>query len=292
MKIQFMKMEGCGNDFLLIDTIRGRGIGSLHVNQVAHLCDRHLGVGADGLVILQEGTNTNARWKFYNSNGSEAEMCGNAARCAILYLSDRYFPNEQVISLQTAAGVVKGKKLGPNLAEVAMVSKSNPNFRYDDKIVAVEGMGTIRSYFIDTGVPHAVVEVDNLGTYPILKVGRALRSHPVFGRRGTNVTFFQKTTGNLVYATTFERGVEDETWACGTGVVAAANIFSEVYLQPLPITVRVPGGEMVVDMSPVSKVILLRGPANYVFEGEFPLGEKNYSKAKRYTEPAEAVHAL
>lgn len=292
MKIRFIKMEGCGNDFLFIDSIRGRGLDSLNSSQVSQLCDRHLGVGADGLVILQESTTANAQWKFYNADGSEAEMCGNAARCAMLYLGDRYFAGERVISLMTGAGIIKGKKLGPNLAEVSMISKNNPEFRYDDKIVGIDGFGTVRTYFIDTGVPHAVVEVDNLATYPILKVGAALRANPVFGRRGANVTFFQKTTGSMIFSTTYERGVEDETFACGTGVVAAANIFSEVYLQPLPITVRVPGGELIVDMSPVSKICLLRGPANYVFEGEFPLGEKPYSRAALHSRSRETLHAV
>ncbi|MBI1859806.1 MAG: diaminopimelate epimerase [Deltaproteobacteria bacterium] len=288
MKLQFVKMEGCGNDFLMIDSIRGRSINDLNKAQVTQICDRHLGVGADGLVLLHEGgEGVTARWKFYNADGSEAGMCGNAARCAIVYLADRHFPRERVISIMTQAGLVKGKKLGANYAEVAMVSKKNPDFRFDDKLLAVEGHGTVRTYVIDTGVPHAVVEVENLGAYPLIEVGQSLRRNPHFGREGTNVTFFQKTTGNVIRATTFERGVEDETLACGTGAVAAANIFSETYLQALPITVQVPGGEMVVDVSPVSKTMLLRGPANYVFEGEFPLGEKAYTPSRLYSRKRE-----
>ncbi len=284
MKLQFTKMEGCGNDFIFVDCMRGRGINTLNSNQVRHLCDRHFGIGADGLVMLFEGGPTNARWKFYNADGTEAEMCGNAARCAMIFLADRHFPEERVISLQTEAGTVKGKKLGPNLAEVAMVSKNNPTFRFADKMVAIEGMGTLRTYFIDSGVPHAVVEVDELKDYPIQKVGAALRSNLIYGRQGTNVTFFQKSTNNVISATTYERGVENETMACGTGAVAAACIFSEVYLQALPIVVKVPGGELVVDMSPVSKIVLLRGPAFYVYEGEYRLGESQYVPAALFSQ--------
>lgn len=285
MKLQFVKMEGCGNDFVFIDAIRGRGINSLNANQVQQICDRHFGVGADGVVILSEGQGAHAQWKFYNSDGSKAEMCGNAARCAILFLGDRYFPNENVISIQTLSGIVKGKKLGPNLAEVAMVSKQNPQYRYSDKTVVIEDMGPIRTYFIDTGVPHVVVEVDSLKDYPILKVGALIRSNPIFGRQGTNVTFFQKSTNNIISATTYERGVENETLACGTGAVAAASIFSELYLQPLPLLVKVPGGELTVDMSPISKIALLRGAAHYVFEGEYPLGETSqYVTTNRYSD--------
>ena len=283
MKIHFWKMEACGNDFLVVDSVRERGVGALNSHQVAQICDRNFGVGADGLVVLHGGTSTNARWEFFNADGSEAEMCGNAARCSILFLADRYFANERVISLMTAAGVVKGKKLGPGLAEVSVVARSNPELRYEDRVTVVDGVGTVRAHFIDTGVPHAVIEVDSIETYPIVQVGRALRFNPIFGPKGANVTFFQKTAGNAIYCTTYERGVENETLSCGTGAVAAANIFSETYLQSLPITVRVPGGELVVDMSPVSRVVLLRGPANYVFDGEFPMGDRPYKKVHLYS---------
>ena len=293
MKIHFNKMEACGNDFLIIDFVRGGGVASLSASQVGQLCDRHFGVGADGLVLLQPGgQGTLAQWQFYNSDGSNADMCGNAARCAILLLSDKYFPDERLISIQTGAGIIRGRKLGPNNIEVAMVSKNNPDFRFQDKLIAIEGVGNVRAFIIDTGVPHAVIEVDNLASFPLQRVGHAIRNNPLFGREGTNITFFQRTTGNLIRSTTFERGVEDETMACGTGVVAAANIFSDQYLIPLPIQVQVPGGIMVVDVSPISKTMLLRGPANYVFDGEFPLGEKPYSPSFLYSHRREATHEV
>lgn len=289
MKLNFTKMEGCGNDFIFIDCMRGRGAISLKPNQIRQICDRHFGVGADGVVLLFEGTQAMAHWKFFNADGTEAEMCGNAARCAILFLAERHFPNEKVVSILTEAGVIKGKRLAPGLAEVTMVSKNNPQYRYSDKVVMLEGVGPIRTYFIDAGVPHAVVEVESLKDYPIQKIGAFLRSHPTYGKQGTNVTFFQKGTNNTISVTTFERGVEDETMACGTGAVAAASIFSEIFLQPLPIIVKVPGGELTVDVSPVSKVVLLRGPASFVYEGEYPLSSVGYTSTSLYSRPKPGV---
>ena len=217
---------------------------------------------------------THASWKFYNADGSEAEMCGNAARCALRYLSEKYFEHDSPISLETLSGVVQGRMLedAPGMVELALLNKGDEPFNYEHKVIKTEHH-TFEAYVINTGVPHAVIEVKDIFSYPIVQVGRELQHHPAFGNAGTNVTFFQRLIGQRIRATTFERGVSKETMACGTGVVAAAIVFVEVYHMQFPIEVVVPGGEMTVGLSPVSKWVLLQGPANYVYNievGEIP----------------------
>lgn len=277
MKLRFHKMQGCGNDFLFLDSM-GDEPPEFYPGEVIHLCDRHYGVGADGLVILHRGKGkADAAWTFYNCDGSEAEMCGNAARCAVRYLAEKHFPGDDPISLETKAGVIKGKYLGKNLVEITMFSQGNLRFEYDEKVIATE-KNMFTTFCINTGVPHAVIEVKDILSYPIDQVGRLLVKHPAFGAAGSNVTFFQRLVGNRIRSTTFERGVETETLACGTGATAAAIIYSEQYMQNFPVEVSVPGGDLTIDMSPVSKMLLLRGPADHVFEVDMESVEGNFEQ--------------
>jgi len=259
-------MEGCGNDFLILDYL-GAELPRFYASEVRYLCDRHFGVGADGLVVIHGSETAHAAWKFYNSDGSEASMCGNAARCVIRYLAEKRFPEVEVISLETGAGIIRGRKLGPSTVEVTLLNSSDVKFDYEHLTLKTE-KNVFEGYALNTGVPHLVLEVKDLATYPVVPVGSLLLKHPAFSPQQTNVTFFQRLVGAKILATTFERGVEKETFACGTGVAAAAIIFSELYLQPFPIEVQVPGGELTVDLSPASKMLLLQGPAEYVMSAE------------------------
>ena len=267
MRFHFYKMHGCGNDFLVLDYMKEEDPVPMKKLEVEYLCDRNFGVGADGLVILSKSMHAAAKWRFYNSDGSSAEMCGNAARCAIRFLSDHYFPEEELLSIETDVGIIKGKKLdNDGLTEITLMPGGGDNqlepiehtLRFNDD--------ALRVYSINTGVPHAVIEVPDIKAYPILEVRKFLRSHSVFGAGGTNVTYYQKLVGQQLLSTTFERGVEGETFACGTGAAAAAVVYAQLYMQPLPVVVTVPGGELTVDMSPVARRLLLRGPAEYVTE--------------------------
>jgi diaminopimelate epimerase len=250
-----------------------------YAKEVAWLCDRNFGVGADGLVILSKSSESHAKWIFYNSDGNEAEMCGNAARCAVRYLADNYFPHDVPITIETKAGLIKGRLLeSPGMVEVTLAAKPYERFEYEQTILATDKY-SLEVHLINTGVPHAVIEVKDLNSYPIVEVGKAVRNHPALGPAGANVTFFQRQVGPRIRSTTFERGVEGETLACGTGAAAAAIIYSETYLQPLPIEVNVPGGELVVDISPVSKMLLLQGPAQYVFRLSLSEITNNFEKS-------------
>jgi len=277
MRFPFHKMHGCGNDFLILDYLGGEAP-KFYPSEVAYLCDRHYGLGADGLVVLTESSTAHAGWYFYNSDGSPAAMCGNAARCAIRYLIDKHYPEEIPVSLETEVGIIKGRRIDMgNEVEITLFPTAIRSFEYDQKLVTA-GENSFDIYSLNTGVPHAVIEVKDIDTYPILDVGRRLLKHPVFGEEGTNVTFFQRYVGQKIKTTTFERGVEHETFACGTGVAAAAIIYSELYMQPFPIEVETPGGTLKVDVSPVSKMLLLQGPAEYVYTVELDAIPRNFEK--------------
>jgi diaminopimelate epimerase len=274
-------MQGCGNDFLFLDYMREDDAPRWGKSEVKFLCDRHFGVGADGLVVLTKSRVAHASWVFYNSDGSVAEMCGNAARCAIKWLSERYFPKEELITLETQIGIIKGKYLGDNISEVSLSPHGNPTFEYEERVIKVDEEA-YRVCVIDTGVPHAVIEVDDIRKFPIAKVGKAIQKHALFQPEETNVTFYQKLVGPQVLSTTYERGVEQETFACGTGAAAAAIIYSQSYLQSFPIQVYVPGGEIQVDLSPAARVLLLRGPAHRVAEFELDDIPTSYEPLKLY----------
>ncbi len=262
MNFRFYKMNGCGNDFLILDDFSGQ-LPDLSPSDVRYLCHRNLGLGADGLAVLRTGKDTDAKWTFFNCDGSEAEMCGNAARCVIRYLADHHFPGGEVISLQTQAGVIRGRVLEEGAVEVTLLSERDSAFSLQEKVIEANGE-MLQIFSVNTGVPHAVIEVKSLHGYPVAAVGAVILNHPAFAPEKTNVTFFQRSVGSRIISTTFERGVEQETFACGTGAAAAALVFSEIYFEPLPVEVVVPGGELTVGLSPATRYLLLTGPAVYV----------------------------
>lgn len=260
--MQFTKMHGCGNDFIIVDSI----LEPCEVKPEAAraLCHRQFGIGADGLVLLQKSDQADAQWTFFNSDGSIAEMCGNAGRCVARYLFDRHFPEKETVFLKTYLGRVRLRRLPGALLEISFPIRLTPDFSYEEKVVKWN-QEAIRLYCLNTGVPHAVIETDNLKTYPIDLVGMHLVKHSAFPQ-GTNVTFFRALKGNQIQSVTFERGVEKRTLACGTGVAAAAIVYSQLYMTALPIQVHVPGGML--EIAAEGELLLLRGPAEYVFEGE------------------------
>lgn len=278
MRMSLVKMHGCGNDFVILDHLRQGTPVPLGSREARHLASRHFGVGADGVLVLRRSEiGADAAWDFFNSDGSSAEMCGNAARCVIRLLTERYSTPGTVLSIETLAGIIKGKLLPDGRSEITMFGVPPQGFRYDERIISTE-KNAFQTLNINTGVPHAVIEVKDLASYPVSSVGRLLVGHAAFKPAGTNATFFQRLTSNKIMATTFERGVEEQTFACGTGAVAAAIIFAEAYAQVFPIEVSVPGGTLEVDMSPISKKMLLRGPTQLVFEAELEAPDPNFEE--------------
>lgn len=259
-------MNGAGNDFILLDN-RARQI-QLSREQVVRLCDRHRGIGADGIMLLVPCDSGRAdwAWQFYNSDGSDAEMCGNGARCFARYIA-RLTGATGRLTFETVAGVIAAEILG----ERVTINLTQPKeLRVGELVPLSTGSETIHS--CNTGVPHAVVFVADADQAMVLKLGHEIRFHPHFAPKGTNVNFAQLLGPDHIRVRTYERGVEGETLACGTGVTASALVAARLHGFRSPVRVQVQGGDRL-EVSFAEQAggftdVRLNGPADFVFEGK------------------------
>jgi len=262
-------MNGAGNDFVLLDN-RPRAL-RLAPPHVARLCHRQRGVGADGVILLIPCRSGRAdwAWEFYNSDGSAAEMCGNGARCFARYIQ-RLTGVQRAITFETGAGVITAVYHG----ELVSVSLTPPQgLRLDEALALSAGLVSVHS--LNTGVPHAVLFVPDADQAQVQPLGREVRHHPHFGPQGTNVNFVQVLGPGTIRVRTYERGVEGETLACGTGVTAAALVAARQQRWRSPLRVRVQGGdELEVSFEESGGQfhnVHLTGPAEFVFDGRITL---------------------
>ncbi|MFA6358130.1 MAG: diaminopimelate epimerase [Candidatus Omnitrophota bacterium] len=210
-KICFTKMVGSGNDFIVTqDKITGNlpAISKL-------LCDRKFGIGADGLLLLSKCKNADFRMRIFNADGSEAEMCGNGSRCAA------FLNAKKETKIFTASGIINSKIEG-NHIKIQLINPKDLSLDIPLKINSRK----IKVNFINTGVPHVVIFVNGIDNIDVERIGHLIRCHKKFAPRGTNVNFVEVVAGNLIRVRTYERGVEGETLACGTGSTASALIFA------------------------------------------------------------------
>ena len=262
--LRFTKMNGAGNDFVLLDN-RGGDI-RLEPKQISRICDRHRGVGADGILLLEKAANgADFRMRYYNADGGEAEMCGNGARCFARFV-DRVAGAREKITFETPAGVI-GARLHGDLVTLTM---SDPVDMRLNMPLQIDGEDAVVHY-INTGVPHVVVPVSRVDVVHVVTQGAAIRRHEKFSPAGANANFMEKRGANKIAIRTYERGVENETLACGTGVVASALIFAATENVDGPIGVLVRGGnELTVGFTKHGDhfhEVTLTGPADFVFEG-------------------------
>ncbi|MBF0521866.1 MAG: diaminopimelate epimerase [Candidatus Omnitrophica bacterium] len=215
--ITFTKMAGAGNDFIVVEAAALKGINLIKLGR--QVCDRTNGIGADGLLVLDKSSKADYRMRIINADGSEAEMCGNGARCMAAYIVQNKKTTKKSFSLDTLAGIILCEAKG----EIAHIRLSDPKGYRASIPIDINGR-EISVAFIDTGVPHTIVFVDQLETIDVSKIGRIIRYHNTFLPKGTNVNFVEQINDHLVANRTYERGVEDETKACGTGSVASAII--------------------------------------------------------------------
>ena len=264
--VRFWKLEGAGNDFLGLD---GRAGGfKLKRQQIADLCDRRRGVGADGVLVVVKPKVRGAdfRMRYYNSDGGEAEMCGNGARCFALLARAVSGRKGNVLRIQTQAGLVTLQIRGQEV----QVSMTEPTkLRLGRKLVVAGRKLAVD--FLNTGVPHAVLFVRSVRSIDVAKQGRAIRYHSAFAPSGTNVNFVEIGRGNRIHVRTYERGVEGETLACGTGVVASSILSNLRRGLRSPILVTTRGGDHLrVGFSMVNgqaRKVTLQGPARIVYTG-------------------------
>ena len=261
---RFTKMNGAGNDFILIDNRMGDV--RLDRSQIAQLCDRHRGIGADGILLLEKpGNRADFRMRYFNADGGEAEMCGNGARCFARF-ANKVAAAKEKISFETQAGLISAELKGDSVT-LGMTEPTDLRLHLE---LGIAGENKT-VHFINSGVPHVVIPVVNIEDVDVRHEGAAVRYHKIFSPSGTNVNFMEKRGAKKIAIRTYERGVEDETLACGTGIVASALIFGATEGCHGPITVLPRGGdELQVGFETVAGRfcnVTLTGPAQFVFEG-------------------------
>ncbi len=265
--IEFYKTNGAGNDFIIIDD-RDKKIENefKDINRwVEKICERRFSVGADGVILIQNDLSDDVdfRWKFYNSDGSEAEMCGNGARCVSRIAYELGIAGKKPV-FRTKAGIIKAEILDRNRVKVHMIDPKNLK-----SFVAPEGMP--KGGFVDSGVPHMVYPVKNVAQCDLMGIGAKTRCHSFFGPNGTNVDFIEILDRHNIKMRTYERGVEGETLACGTGATASALIAFAHGLVERPVKVHtITDKELVIDFEYDGKKfssVSMEGEASVSYRG-------------------------
>jgi diaminopimelate epimerase len=265
MTLEFWKMNGAGNDFVVADNRAGLIPEERLPEFAARFCARRTGVGADGVLLVENppGPGLDFRMRYLNADGSEASMCGNGARCLAVFAHRIGAAGERMRFL-TGAGPV-GAELTPLGAIIDMPEPSEP-----EKRRVQVGRKAIELWFLSTGVPHAVVPVDDVEKVDVVELGRAIRRHEAFAPAGTNADFMTRRGAGLALRT-YERGVEDETLACGTGASAAALAAARLWKLPSPVEVAARGGRLRVHFAEKAgrlTGVRLEGPVAVAFRGE------------------------
>jgi len=259
MKLQFYKYQGTGNDFILFDNREGNVL--LTTEQINHLCNRRFGIGADGLILLNLADGFDFEMLYYNADGKESSMCGNGGRCLTRFAFD--------------IGIKK-----ENYRFKAVDGEHEAHFEknawVDLKMKDVEGINRYYGDFIlNTGSPHFVKSVNEVSKYEVVKEGREIRYSKDFEKEGINVNFVEITDTDKISVRTYERGVENETLSCGTGVTASALVFAHNEAGFNRIEVATPGGNLAVEFDKTGdenfENIWLCGPATFVFKGEIEI---------------------
>jgi diaminopimelate epimerase len=273
MLLPFYKMNGAGNDFIVVDN-RDLSL-PLDRETIAALCDRHRGIGADGLLAVEPAEKgADYKFRYYNADGGEAEMCGNGARCFGRFAAHLGEGVAERVTFETIAGTLAADMVDGNVR----IAMSEPKDLKLDAGVSVPGLDAAL-HFINTGVPHAVVFVPDARALEQLDVfthGRAIRRHEAFAPAGTNANFAAVLAPGHIAIRTYERGVEAETLACGTGMVACALIHHLLTGAPSPVKVDVAGGDTLEigfekTANQAFAMVTLTGPADFVFEGEIEI---------------------
>ena len=257
MTIRFQKYQATGNDFIMLDN-RASEYSKLDNAQVAQLCHRKFGIGADGLILISESDSVDFIMTYYNADGGIGSFCGNGSRAAVRFAS--------TLGLITKSGYFEAydgiheTEIGSEWIKIRMADVQN-------------GRNILDGTFIDTGSPHYVETCNNLDQFDVVVKGRSVRHNKVFEPSGTNVNFVEQLGKESIYVRTFERGVEDETLSCGTGVTASA-LAMVIGDGTHTVKVITPGGNLRVSFERINdqnQNIWLEGPAQMTFEGEISL---------------------
>jgi diaminopimelate epimerase len=264
--IPFYKMSGAGNDFIIIDNRDGKVKDANLTDFIGAVCRRKMSVGADGLILIETSETCDFRWRFFNSDGSKAEMCGNGARCAARFAYVTGIA-DTVLSFDTNAGVINAQ-INDDRVKVRMPEPSDLKLAY--QLALSDRSLEISS--VNTGVPHVVVMVEQVNDIDVIALGREIRFHQSFAPAGTNANFVQRQEGNSIEIRTYERGVEDETLACGTGAIASAIVSAGRFNLDSPVDVRTrSGGRLAIYFDTQEGQftnIFMEGDARIIYAGE------------------------
>ena len=260
MKYTFYKYEGTGNDFIFIDN-RQNNFPKTDIKLIEKLCDRRFGIGADGLILLENDKETDFRMVYYNSDGNQSSMCGNGGRCIVAFAKSLNLISNETTFIATD-GLHDAKILENGIISLQM--KNVDEVKIENDYV-----------FLNTGSPHHVMLVDDLKNYNVKDNGAKIRYSDLYGKAGSNVNFVKQIDDNHFRLRTYERGVEDETYSCGTGATAAAIAMNAIgKTNSHKIQLDVEGGKLEVSFDKVNDSyvnVFLTGPATFVFEGEIEI---------------------
>lgn len=267
--IEFAKMVASGNDFVVVENCKSKISDSELPSLAKDICDRNFGVGGDGLLVIEPSKKADFKMRILNPDGSEAEMCGNGARCVALFAKESKIVDGD-IRIDTLSGIIEARVTDDKVK----IKMQDPKDLRLDFSLSIEG-SDYKISFVNTGVPHVVMFVEDLDSFDVNKLGRAMRYNERFSPRGTNVNFVKTQKGNSLKVRTYERGVEDETLACGTGVAASAIISAISKGLTSPISCLTKSAEtLIIYFDRVDdnfKNVYLEGRAKTVFHGVFPL---------------------
>jgi diaminopimelate epimerase len=271
-QLKFSKYSGAGNDFILIDNRDGSF--PYHMKgMIPAMAARRISIGADGVVLLENSEKADLKMRIFNSDGSEAEMCGNASRCLIAF-ARRLGIEKDKYSFETKEKILHARYID-NEIEIEM----GPPADFKESLNLSAKGGKWEGHFVNTGVPHTVIFVEDIDSIDVVGVGREIRYSDAFKPKGTNVDFVEAYDEDYIKVRTYERGVEDETLACGTGITAAAIIANKVREVKKPMWILVRSNEILrvdFDIEDGScKNVTLRGPATLVYDGIY-----HYNRSK------------
>ncbi|MBW2488808.1 MAG: diaminopimelate epimerase [Deltaproteobacteria bacterium] len=264
--IPFYKMSGAGNDFIIIDNRDGKVKDTDLTGFINAVCRRKMSVGADGLILIETSEACDFRWRFFNSDGSKAEMCGNGARCAARFAHVTGIAGTE-LSFETEVGVINAQ-INDDRVKVRMPDPADLKMAYP---LALSNR-SLEISSVNTGVPHVVVMVEQVNDIDVIALGREIRFHQSFAPAGTNANFVQRQKGNSIEIRTYERGVEDETLACGTGAIASAIVSAGRFNLDSPVDVGTRSGGKLTIYFDIREGqfsnIFMEGDARIIYAGE------------------------
>ncbi len=259
MQIKFYKYHGTGNDFIMIDN-RNNQFPKNDTKLVAHLCHRKFGIGADGLILLENDNSTDFKMVYYNSDGNTSTMCGNGGRCIVAFAKDLGILNNQSDTRFIAADGLHIAQLGSD-GTVTLQMQDVRDIQVKSDYI-----------FLDTGSPHHVQASEKLAEVDVKKAGSLIRYGDLYGKEGSNVNFYKQIDHDSFAIRTYERGVEDETLSCGTGATAVAiAMHATGKTDSNSVNINVEGGKLEISFEKegdIYKNVMLKGPAKFVFSGE------------------------